>query len=233
MTPHPEPSTRTAERIIRRVVSAGAHISYDHLEACVDQRADAALRERVDTHVRWCAACAAELRDLTLQAPALRERLQPVAPTGTGWLSWLKSGTHWLPQVAMASVVAAVALTVVLQDPRQASEDHTIRTLPGAVGGGAPAFDTSVLDRLSKVSPEAAEAQRRGDDATLARLLTASADQGNVTAASALGTLYMLGRGVAADPALAERYWRQAAEAGSVEAQRNLEALRSQKVPPR
>ncbi|MFM9915855.1 MAG: tetratricopeptide repeat protein [Rhizobacter sp.] len=220
MTPDTEPSTRDAAHLIRRVVSSGAHLSYEQLESLVDGRAEPALQERIEAHASWCARCAAELQDLAAHAPTLRKRLQPAENPRAGWLTWLKSGPRLLPQIALASVVAAVALTVVFQDPRSGSDDHASRAQPGAV-------DNAVLTRLSEVSPEAAEAHRRGDEAALARLLKDAADRGNVTAALALGTLYAQGLGVAVDIAAAERYWKQAALAGSAEAQRNLDQLRS------
>ena len=47
MTPDTEPSMKEAARLIRHVVSSGAHLSYEQLEAHVDGRtAPAPLKRR-------------------------------------------------------------------------------------------------------------------------------------------------------------------------------------------
>lgn len=219
MTPDTEPSMKEAARLIRHVVSSGAHLSYEQLEAHVDGRAEPALRERVETHTAWCARCATELQDLAAHAPRLRQRVES-RTASSGWFAWLKAGPRLLPQIALASVVAAVAITVVMQDPRLPADDHSTHAQPVPDG-------SDVMTRLAEVSAEAVEAHRRGDHAKLVRLLMDAAERGNVTAALALGTLYAQGLGVAVDIVAAERYWQQAAAAGSVEAQRHLDELRA------
>src|SRR5215472_10357394 len=43
-----------------------SHLTYEEMEAYVDQEADAAIRNRVESHSRACAECLHELNDLSL-----------------------------------------------------------------------------------------------------------------------------------------------------------------------
>jgi hypothetical protein len=97
-------------------------------------------------------------------------------------------------------------------------------------GPGATFLDGVVTVRLEP-SPELLEADRmltRGASVAAARAMAPLAETGEVLAALRLARLYDSGRGVAADPASAERLYRKAAAAGEVDALYNLGVFHDQ-----
>jgi len=64
------------------------------------------------------------------------------------------------------------------------------------------------------------------DNAAALTLLTEAAQAGDMTAQNNLGVIYAQGIGVPVDKALAEKWFRQAANQGAPDALRNLETLR-------
>ena len=216
--------TGPARRALRGVVMAGAHLSYEQFESYIEDRADGPLRERIEGHLAWCVQCRRECDDLAQHAEALRKPLARRKPTG-GRLDWLLRPGSLLPQLALAAVVAAVALTLLIPDRR---EERSVQAISAPPGGAdlSKRFDDGALEQLAQVSPAAVEAYRDGDFARLARVLTTPAEHGQPAAAAALGLLYARGLGVPRDSAAAERYWRSAAAAGDAGAAHNLQILK-------
>ena len=212
-----------ARRAVRGVVTAGAHLSYEQFEAYVEDRVDASLRERIEGHLAWCVQCRRECDDLAQHAAALRKPLAQPKPRRDP-LAWLLRPGTVLPQLALASVVAAVALTLLIPDRHEQRSVQAI-AVPPSSAGVPQRFDGGALDQLAGVSPAAVEAYRAGDFARLARLLAAPAEQGQPEAAAALGLLYARGLGVPRDLAAAQRYLRRAAAAGNAGAAHNLQIL--------
>lgn len=211
---------RSAERLLRRVVSAGGHVRYEDLERCVDGTADAALRAGVHAHVRWCSRCAAELADLEAQAPLLRRPVPAPRERVAPWWQRLLGGPV-APALAFSAL--AVVAVLVMRPTGPADDASHLRTQTDAPV--QPLFDRSAFERLGTVSAAAADAHRAGDDRRLAQVLQGPASAGQPVAASVLGVLLAEGRGVPRDRAAAERLLRQAAAAGDAAAGRNLAVL--------
>jgi hypothetical protein len=216
-----------AQRFVRRAVAGGGHPSYEQLAAVVDARADIQAQARVEQHLAWCPRCRRELADLIGAAPALRRPL--AAPSAEarsgGWRGALRALTRSAPTWALATIVGATALGVVVQQRDETRGNDGLRVAPDAGLATPSVLDESALSRLGAVSRAAEAAYRAGDFGALAVALRGPADQGNPTAAAALGLLLAQGRGVPLDRAQALSYWRTAAKAGDASAQRNLASL--------
>jgi len=65
-------------------------------------------------------------------------------------------------------------------------------------------------------------AYQRGDYATALRIIRQIAAQGDATAQTSLGTMYLKGEGVPQDYAEAAKWYRKAADQGNASAQANI-----------
>src|SRR3546814_18466698 len=104
----------------------------------------------------------------------------------------------------------------------------------------APAFAGIAGVVLAAAAPQAAptanqvkagvDAWSRGDDAAAVKAWRGPAEHGDADAQFNLGQAYKLGRGVAADPAEAEKWYRKAAEQGHYQAEENYGIALFQKI---
>ncbi|HVI98478.1 MAG TPA: SPOR domain-containing protein [Sphingomonas sp.] len=92
----------------------------------------------------------------------------------------------------------------------------------------APAAAVIAGIMLTAAAPQSAnpvkagvDAWARGDDAAAVKAWRGPAERGDADAQFNLGQAYKLGRGVAADPAEAEKWYRKAAEQGHYQAEEN------------
>ena len=212
-----------ARRVVQHVVASGAHLSFEQLEAMVDARVDPAQRATIEAHVAWCAQCRHELDDLTQAAASLRQRV-PAKPAPRRWFAG--SGS-WLPSLALASLVAVVALGVLLPD-RGPSSGGEMRIESSPVDEAAldARFDHSALQQLDRLSPEAARALSARDYAAVLRELRPRAERRDPLALAALASMYARGYGVQRDLQQAEQLWQRAADRGHAPSRANLELLR-------
>lgn len=221
---------------VQAVVAAGAHLSFEQLQAHVDGRLAAAERETADAHAALCAMCKRELDDLATHAAALRAPLRP-ATTATGeasglarWLpAWLRLG----PSLTVAGLVGALALGVVMQE-RGGSDGNPgaeLRSTPVETATGAM-LQHHALDSLDTLSSDAALAWRERDHARLLTVLRPLVDQRQPQAMAAMASLYALGLGVPQDLRMAEQLWQRAADLGHAESRDNLLVLRRQQPAP-
>jgi anti-sigma factor RsiW len=216
---------------LRRIVAAGAHLPYEQLQGCVDNRLSAAQRAAVAAHVALCPMCRRELDDLLSHAPALR---QPVAAGQTMAEASPQRARfgrlwQWLPAAAAAGFVAAAGLTVLLQQNDAASlqsGEHAAARGQTGTKEPQPRLRHDVLDDLASVSPAAAVAWQARDYARLVDLLRPLADQRHPAALAALASLYAQGLGVPKDLRMAEQLWQRAADLGQPGAKANAEAVR-------
>ena len=87
------------------------HLSYEQLEAYVDNQIDEIDREIVEGHTTVCASCARELRDLQTFATGLKAPAPP--PQRSSW--WTVLAAVWsMPRYQLAGTVAMVLLVAVL-----------------------------------------------------------------------------------------------------------------------
>lgn len=222
---------RAARRVLDAVTAAGAHLSYEQIEGLVDARLDAGASAKAQAHLDQCAMCRSEVHDLRMHAQALRQPLALREAKGAGRFAWF---TRAWPQLALASVVGAVALTVVLQGGGLGSGAGSGgRPESMQTPGGAPTdmkLDHSALSQLESLSPEAAAAWRARDHARLAALLLPLTERSQPLALMALASLYAQGLGVPQDWRRAEQLWQRAAALGQPGAKENLLTLRQRGV---
>lgn len=210
-------------RLVAAVVAAGPHLSYEQLEGLVDQRLDGTQRRLVQGHLQLCTMCRRELADLEQHAGALRQPLAAPAKAAPGWWASL---TSWGPRLALASVLGAVALTLVVQEMRPGA-NHAESMQSTTTGDPAQGlWDHSALEQLDTVSAPAAQAWRDKDYARLAALLQPLTEQSQPQALAALASLYAQGLGVAQDWKRAEQLWQRAAVLGHAGAAANLNTLK-------
>ena len=135
--------------------SASEHITFEQLDAWVEDSIDPSERELVSAHIGHCLSCARQLRDYELAAPAmsvpvLRMQAQPAqlaAPPVSlrdRLFGFLRS-----PQAAVAAVALLVAAIVgpylALRQNPTGSEGAA--NVPGSIGTPDP-LDASVLDLI-------------------------------------------------------------------------------------
>ena len=86
------------------------HLSFQQLEAYVDERLDPTERELVSAHSELCEQCVAELRDLERFAASLRRREEEpvILASGPRWLEWIRIPRHAWGLAAAAAVLAIV-----------------------------------------------------------------------------------------------------------------------------
>ncbi|MBA2647406.1 MAG: hypothetical protein H0U81_11480 [Pyrinomonadaceae bacterium] len=97
------------------------HLAYEQIEALVDNQLNRAARETIEEHIRFCASCAAEMRDLsafksTLATTAADQPPRAASPTTA---ERLRAFWHWpsqwaWPQFATATVVLFIATAAAL-----------------------------------------------------------------------------------------------------------------------
>jgi len=210
-------------RLIAAVVAAGPHLSYEQLEGLVDHRLDGTQQRVARGHLQQCAMCRRELADLEQHASALRQPLAAPAKPAPGWWASL---TSWGPRLALATVLGAVALTLVVQEMRP-GVNHAESMQSTTSGDPAlGAWDHSALEQLDGVSAQAAQAWRDKDYAHLVALLQPLTEQSQPQALAAMASLYAQGLGVAQDWKKAEQLWQRAAVLGHAGAAANLKVLK-------
>lgn len=94
--------------------------------------------------------------------------------------------------------------------------------LLGNDGGKSQSDNTVARPKILIPFEEGSAAYSKGDYQRAAKILTPWAEQGNVSAQTMLGSLFMEGKGVEEDFEQARRWYRMAAEQGSVNAQYNM-----------
>jgi hypothetical protein len=114
----------TAAMVRARLTSeagAFAHLTYEEIAAYADRTPSAAETVRVNEHIRDCAACAADVRDLrTLKAEI-------------GESSRLKAVPRWRAVFALATVAACVLLIAVILRPRPTAPIAEVQPPPAEV----------------------------------------------------------------------------------------------------
>ncbi len=141
------------------------HISYEQMDAWVENTLDSTERELVLSHIGLCAPCARQLQAYESYAPAMSAPIvtpaQPVASLGERLRAWLR-----MPQVAMiAAAVAVVAIVspFMTRDSNQALTRAQLEALPDAVRGSA----REVIDSNSAERPESLAGLAPNSDASL------------------------------------------------------------------
>lgn len=215
-------------RVRRARPRRAAHLSYEQLEALVDQRLAGADRDSAQAHLAACALCSNELAQLSSVAADLARPLpqasRTVVPAEKS--PFWRRLTDWLgaPQAmagAAALAVAVIAGVLIAPWGGQLGGQGTGANSSAQITqeGSAPLtlqpgeFDSSALEAIRAQGGTAGEAIARGDHAAAAAALRVRADLGDVTAQSALAWLSLNGLGVPRDVQAAQRWWTQAAEA--------------------
>ncbi len=201
------------------VVQAGAHLSFEQMQAYVDERLPSTQRTAAEAHTALCTMCRLELADLARHAPTLRQVTAPTgAPRRRTWFALV-------PALAAAAFIGTVAITVVLEDRGAGASHESMR--PASDIAAAPAgLNHQSLEGLASVSGPAAAAWHRRDFARLAALLQPLAQNDQPQALAALASLYAQGFGVPRDMRMAEQLWQRAADLGQPHAEDNLKILR-------
>jgi Putative zinc-finger/Sel1 repeat len=233
----------TAARVLTAIERAGAHLTYEQMEAYVDDKLSPIGRANVEAHASACAPCAKELADMRGFAPELA---RPVARPADPVLSPLARLTRWIGGgsasarfggAGMRAAVAAMFLAVgviLLAPPREnlpGSDmalviDRNVAVIDSEAPPFTPGqFDQQAFARLGSSSPDVLTAFRSGKDAAVAEALETRARSGDAVAQSALALLYLGGKGVAHNAQAAEHLLKQAAEQGSASAAHNLGVL--------
>jgi hypothetical protein len=141
------------------------HISYEQMDAWVENTLDSSERELVLSHIGLCAPCARQLQAYESYAPAMSAPIvtpaQPVVSFGEKLRAWLR-----MPQIAMiAAAVAVVAIVspFMTRDSSQALTRAQLEALPDAVRSSA----REVVDANSAQRPEALAGLAPNSDASL------------------------------------------------------------------
>ena len=211
-------------RVRRAAPVRSSHLSYEQLEALVDNRLPAAERSNADTHLAHCTVCNRELAQLRsvaadLSGP-LTARERPPVPALPVW----RRLADWLgaPQaMAGAAALTVAVIAGVLIAPWGAGPSGDAGSNASAQIGreGGPAtglalkrgeFDPRALDVIRAQGGTAAAAIERGDYPAAAAALRVRADQSDPSARAALGWLYLNGLGVARDPQAAQQWLMKA-----------------------
>jgi hypothetical protein len=129
------------------------HLTYEQMDAWVENELDQSERELVLAHIGLCAPCARELRAYESYAPAMSAPIltpaQPVASFGEKLRAWFRT-----PQIAMiAAAVALVAIVAPMMMQHDSSKALTmaqLEALPDSVRGSAKA----IVDGDSPARPE-------------------------------------------------------------------------------
>jgi anti-sigma factor RsiW len=225
-------------RMWARLRTTVLHVSYEQLEAYVDNTLSAAGRQTVEAHLRACAGCARELEDLKAAAPVLSEPLpaQTAAPAkqkagfGERLMQLLAGGA------VMKGAMAALALTfvVTLFTARTVLTPTSGITVEQVHGTSTEfgRFDAKALTSLQTSDAAAYAAYRARDYVRVAQALAPRAAANEPQALSALGLLYATGKGVPLDAKEAARLLREAAKRGDATAQTNLNVLEARERQP-
>lgn len=142
------------------------HITYEQMDAWVDNQLDQSERELVMAHIGLCAPCARQLRSYESYAPVMSAAViapaQPVVSIGEKLRAWFR-----MPQVAMITAALAIAAIVTPLAMRDSSKPLTmaqLEALPDSVRGSAKA----VINANSAERPEALAGLPANHDTSLA-----------------------------------------------------------------
>jgi tetratricopeptide (TPR) repeat protein len=145
------------------------HLSYEQIEAYVDERISTRERAEVDAHVHQCRDCASDLEDVREFAAQMRVR--PEAR-----VTWRERVAQWLhvPPFAMAGSAAAVALVLTASfllihksQPQSAAEIAAVRPPePAAAAPEIPAELAPDIRDLSDTHRDAVVSVLRGESQT-------------------------------------------------------------------
>lgn len=232
-----------AVRVVSAIEQAGSHLTYEQMEAFVDDQLSPGGRADVQAHASVCTPCAKELAEMQGFAPALARPVERPADPALSPLArlgrWLGGGEPSAARfggagmrAAVAVVVLAVAAVLIVPpgEDRTGSEmtliiDRNVAVIDGQAALQPGAFDQQAFVRLGRSSPDMLAAFRSGRDVAVAGALEARARGGDLDAQTALALLYLGGQGVPHDAAAAERLLAQAAAQGSASAAHNLGVL--------
>ncbi len=233
-----------AVRVVSAIEQAGSHLTYEQMEAFVDDQLSPGGRADVQAHASLCAPCAKELAEMQGFAPALARPVERPADPALSPLArlgrWLGGGEPSAARFGGAGMRAAVAVVVLAVaavfivppgEDRTGSEmtliiDRNVAVIDSQAAPLQPgAFDQQAFARLGRSSPDMLAAFRSGRDVAVASAIEARARGGDPDAQTALALLYLGGQGVPHDAAGAERLLTQAAAQGSASAAHNLGVL--------
>lgn len=141
------------------------HITYEQMDAWVDNELEQSERELVMAHIGLCAPCARQLHAYEGYAPAMSAPIitpaQPVVSLGDKLRAWFR-----MPQVAMITAALALAAIVTPLMMRDSSKPLTmaqLEALPDSVRSSAKA----VINANSAERPEALAGLTPNHDASL------------------------------------------------------------------
>lgn len=144
--------------------SSSEHITFEQMDAWVDDTIDATVRELVSAHIGHCAACARQLQNYEQAAPAMtvpviRMQAQP-AQLATAPLSFRERVFAFMrsPQAAIATAALVVAAIVgpYLAMRNNSTGGEAVITLPN--NGTPDPLDLTPLDSIPEGLKEGARA---------------------------------------------------------------------------
>lgn len=126
------------------------HITYEQMDAWVENELDSTERELVLAHIGVCAPCARQLQAYEAYAPAMSASViapaQAILSFGEKLKAWLR-----MPQLAIiAAAVAVVAIAVQREDSSRSLTIAQLEALPDSVRSSAK----EVINAGSAVRPE-------------------------------------------------------------------------------
>jgi anti-sigma factor ChrR (cupin superfamily) len=126
------------------------HLSYEQMDAWVENELDSTERELVLAHIEVCPPCARQLRAYESYAPAMSASViapaQPILSFGEKLKAWLR-----LPRIAIiAAAVAVVVIAVQREDSSRSLTNAQLDALPDSVRSSAK----DVINAGSAVRPE-------------------------------------------------------------------------------
>lgn len=233
-----------AVRVVRAIEQAGSHLTYEQMEAFVDDKLSPAGRAEVQAHASVCTPCAQELAEMQGFAAAMARPVERPAEPALSPLArlgrWLGGGEPSAARFGAAGMGAAVAVVVLAvaalwiaptgQDGPGPETvliiDRNVSAIDSSTAPLKPGeFDQRVFAQLGTASADTLAAFREGRDAAVANALEVRTSSGDPVVQTALALLYLGGQGVPHDAAAAERLLMQAAAQGNASAAHNLGVL--------
>ena len=153
----PDPEDRVGRMWKDLSEAESQHLSFQQLEAYVDERLDPTERELVSAHSELCEQCVAELRDLERFAASLRSREEEpvILASGPRWLEWIRIPRHaWA--LAAAAAVLAIVVAVGLRPSGTASSPTASVQTPAPPASPSPSGAATTAPPPNEVASSAA-----------------------------------------------------------------------------
>ena len=148
----------SGESLIAAVRAAGReHLSYEQMDAWVEETLDSTEREIVMAHIGLCEACARQLQAYESYASAMAAAIPPPAQESTGWRDRVRAllQTPRFAMIATAALVLLVLSPLVIHKAEAPGDRQDLASLRPPALGDLPANpDTTLLYPVSEAVEE-------------------------------------------------------------------------------